>query len=57
MTVRCHPDPTEVSDVEIPVPGADCTWCFNEAIEGLNRLESIMEAHGSIGSAARFGDI
>ncbi|MGI8756677.1 MAG: hypothetical protein ACR2MB_12630 [Acidimicrobiales bacterium] len=37
--------------VRVRVPGADCSWCFNEAIEHVLQLNGVKEIHGSITSA------
>lgn len=47
-----EPPPHEqTQSVIIRVPGADCSWCFNEAIEQVLQLDGVSEIHGSITSA------
>jgi hypothetical protein len=48
VTARDRPDRTELSDVEILVRGANCSWCFGEAIDDLRQLDGVLEVHGSI---------
>lgn len=39
-----------VQSATVSVPGADCSWCFNEAIEHLLQLDGVDEVGGSITS-------
>jgi len=39
--------PTLRRSVKVQVPGADCSWCLNEAIEHALQLDGVDEVHGS----------
>ena len=41
-------DVSTTTTTEVSVEGANCPWCFNEALDALRRHPGVMAAHGSI---------
>lgn len=48
MTGCEHPAPTALRTIEIRVPGANCPWCFNEAMDRVRGLEGVADVRASI---------
>lgn len=48
MTGCDHPAPTGLQTIEIRVPGANCTWCFNEAMDRVRGLAGVADVRASI---------
>ena len=48
MTWDGDSTPTGLRTIEICVPGANCTWCFNDATARLADLDGVEEVTGSI---------
>lgn len=48
MTDCAHPTPLGSTTVEVRVPGANCPWCFNEAMDRVRRLDGIVVVRASI---------
>ena len=48
MTACDHPTPTGLRTIEIRVPGADCPWCFNDAMDRIRDLAGVAEVRASI---------
>lgn len=48
MTGCDHPTATGLQTIEVRVPGANCPWCFNEAMAQLRHLTGVTEVRASI---------
>jgi len=48
MTTGSQPKPTGIRTTEIRVPGANCTLCFNDAIDKLRHTEGVTAVRASI---------
>ncbi len=48
MTVSKPPNLPQLGTIEIRVPGANCPWCFNEAMDRIRDLVGVAEVHASI---------
>lgn len=50
MTGCDHPVPAGLRTVEISVPGANCSSCFNEAMDKVRGLDGVTDVRASISS-------
>lgn len=48
MTGCDHPGAPGLRTVEVRVPGANCPWCFNDAMAQLRHLTGVTEVRASI---------
>jgi copper chaperone CopZ len=43
-----HPTPVGFQTIEVRVPGANCPWCFNEAMDKVRGVDGVAEVRASI---------